>query len=236
MADPTQSMYGATTFNSELFRAAHLMIADSLHSSDPKCKAALESAIKMMTATRYQRVHGKGREAINGLQPFWRLTVSLNDDGDGLSLLPRPTGSMEDKMMLFQVVRPAILPKTREECENTFIPLLESEIPFFLYYLLNEHVIPENLRTDRAGIFSYQNPDLVASIVGESKEAVIGNHLFQRYFFGRDKEHRVEKISLTAMEIYSALDSSEQISRSLARLRVTESNIGRFLTAICERS
>jgi hypothetical protein len=75
----------------------------------------------------------------------------------------------------------------------------------------------------------------VASIVGESKEAVIGNHLFQRYFFGRDKEHRVEKISLTAMEIYSALDSSEQISRSLARLRVTESSIGRILTAICDR-
>jgi hypothetical protein len=111
MADPTQSMYGATSFNSELFRAAHLMIAYSLHSSDPKCKAALESAIKMTTATRYQWVHGKGREAMNGLQPFWRLTVSLNDDGDGLSLLPRPAGSMEDKMMLFQVVRPAILPR-----------------------------------------------------------------------------------------------------------------------------
>lgn len=63
MADPTQSMYGATTFNSELFAAAHLMIADTLHSSDPKSKAALESAIKMTTATRFQRVHGKGKKS-----------------------------------------------------------------------------------------------------------------------------------------------------------------------------
>jgi hypothetical protein len=233
MADPTQSMYGATTFNSELFAAAHLMIADTLHSSDPKCKAALESAIKMTTATRFQRVHGKGKEAMNGLQPFWFLTISLNDDGDGLSLLPRPTGSMEDKMMLFQVVRPAILPNTREEVQSVFIPKLEAEIPALIHYLLHEHVVPEDLRTDRAGILPYQNPDLVAEIVGESREAVIGNHLYIAYFFGRDE--KAEKKSFTAHEIFSALDGLERISRSLARMRVTESSIGRILTAICNR-
>jgi hypothetical protein len=235
MADPTQSMYGATTFNSELFSAAHLMIADTLHSSDPKCKAALESAIKMTTATRYQRVHGKGKEAMNGLQPFWFLTVSLNDDGDGLSLLPRPTGSMEDKMMLFQVVRPAILPNTREEVQSVFIPKLEAEIPALIHYLLHEHVVPEDLRTDRAGILPYQNPDLVAEIVGESREAIVGNHLYTVYFLGQDENTKDGKRSFTAHEIFCALDSREQISRSLARMRVTESSIGRILTAICNR-
>ena len=235
MADPTQSMYGSTTFNSELFAAAHLMMADTLHSSDPKCKAALESAIKMTTATRYQRVHGKGRVAMNGLQPFWFLTVSLNDDGDGLSLLPRPTGSMEDKMMLFQVERPAILPNTREEVQNDFIPKLEAEIPAFVHYLLYEHIVPEDLRTDRAGILPYQNPDLVAEIVGESREAIVGNHLYTVYFAGRDENTRDEKRSFTAHQIFSTLDSREAISRSLTRMRITESSIGRILTAICNR-
>jgi hypothetical protein len=233
MADPTQSMYGATTFNSELFAAAHLMIADTLHSSDPKCKAALESAIKMTTATRFQRVHGKGKEAMNGLQPFWFLTVSLNDDGDGLSLLPRPTGSMEDKMMLFQVVRPAILPSTREEVQSVFIPKLEKEIPALIDYLLSEHVVPEDLRTDRAGILPYQNPDLVAEIVGESREAIVCNHLYTVYFAGCDD--KTEKKTFTAHQIFSALDGHERISRSLARMRITESTIGRILTAIWNR-
>jgi hypothetical protein len=228
-----QSMYGATTFNSELFAAAHLMIADTLHSSDPKCKAALESAIKMTTATRFQRVHGKGKEAMNGLQPFWFLTVSLNDDGDGLSLLPRPTGSMEDKMMLFQVVRPAILPSTREEVQSVFIPKLEKEIPALIDYLLSEHVVPEDLRTDRAGILPYQNPDLVAEIVGESREAIVCNHLYTVYFAGCDD--KTEKKTFTAHQIFSALDGHERISRSLARMRITESTIGRILTAIWNR-
>jgi hypothetical protein len=140
---------------------------------------------------------------------------------------------MEDKMMLFQVVRPAILPSTREETQSVFIPKLEGEIPALIHYLLHEHVVPEDLRTDRAGILPYQNPDLVAEIVGESKEAMVGNHLYTLYFFGRDE--KAVKKSFTALEIFSALDGNERISRSLARMRVTESSIGRILTAICDR-
>jgi hypothetical protein len=142
---------------------------------------------------------------------------------------------MEDKMMLFQVVRPAILPNTREEVQSAFIPKLEAEIPALIHYLLHEHVVPEDLRTDRAGILPYQNPDLVSEIVGESREAIVGNHLYTVYFFGRGENTREGKRSFTAHEIFSALDSHEQISRSLARMSVTESSIGRILTAICNR-
>ncbi len=110
-----------------------------------------------------------------------------------------------------------------------------------LYQLLadagieHEHVVPEDLRTDRAGILPYQNPDLVAEIVGESREAIVGNHLYTAYFFGRDEKARGEKRSFTAHEIFSTLDSREQISRSLARMRATESSIRRILTAISNR-
>jgi hypothetical protein len=92
-----------------------------------------------------------------------------------------------------------------------------------------------NLRTDRAGILPYQNPDLVAEIVGESREAVIGNHLYTVYVSGRDDDMKAKKRSFTAHEIFCALDSHEQISRSMTRMRVTESSIGRILTAICNR-
>jgi hypothetical protein len=118
-ADPTQYLTKGTSFNSELFPVPHLMIADTLHASDPKARAALESAIKETTASRSQRSHGKNKDALNQLQPFWRLTVSLNDDGPGLSLLPRPDGSMSDKMLLFHVRRPGDMPTTDEEVKGS---------------------------------------------------------------------------------------------------------------------
>jgi hypothetical protein len=211
------------------------MIADSLHSSDPKARAALESAIKETTASRSQRAHGKGKDALNQLQPFWRLTVSLNDDGPGLSLLPRPDGSMSDKMLLFQVTRPDDMPTTDEEVKGNYIPALENGIPAFLYYLLHDHTIPEKLRTDRAGIIPYQNPDLVAELVGESQEALIVDKLYQFYFMGKTEEEKEKTVTLQSSAIFAALETRESMRRSLERLHLNEQNFGKVLTAIAER-
>jgi len=105
----------SVTFNSDLFAAPHQLIADSLHSNDPKTRAILENAIKMVSANHGQRIHGKGKEALNQIEPFWRLTVSLTNDDPGLSVLPRPDGSMADKMLLFRASRPGDMPHTDEK-------------------------------------------------------------------------------------------------------------------------
>ena len=171
--DPTQYMTSVTSFNSDLFAAPHQLIADSLHSNDPKTRAILENAIKMVSANHGQRIHGKGKEALNQIDPFWRLTVSLNDDGPGLSVLPRPDGSMADKMLLFRASRPDDMPYTDEEMKTLYVPAIKNAIPAFVYYLLYEHRIRPELKTDRAGIVPYQHPDLVAELVAESREAIV---------------------------------------------------------------
>jgi hypothetical protein len=189
--DPTQYMTSVTPFNSDLFAAPHQLIADSLHSNDPKTRAILENAIKMVSANHGQRIHGKGKEALNQIEPFWRLTVSLNDDGPGLSVLPRPDGSMADKMLLFRASRPDDMPHMDEDMKTQYLPAIKNAIPAFVYYLLHEHRIRPELKTDRAGIVPYQHPDLVAELVAESREAIVVDKLYQFYFDGRVQVERV---------------------------------------------
>ena len=99
--DPTQYMTSVTSFNSDLFAAPHQLIADSLHSNDPKTRAILENAIKMVSANHGQRIHGKGKEALNQIDPFWRLTVSLNDAAPGCRYCHGRTGRWRTKCCCF---------------------------------------------------------------------------------------------------------------------------------------
>jgi hypothetical protein len=233
--DPTQYMTSVTSFNSDLFAAPHQLIADSLHSNDPKTRAILENAIKTVSANHGQRIHAKGKEALNQIDPFWRLTVSLNDDGPGLSVLPRPDGSMADKMLLFRASRPDDMPHTDEEMKTLYLPAIKNAIPPFVYYLLYEHQIRPELKTDRAGIVPYQHPDLVAELVAESREAIVVDKLYQFYFDGRVQEQREKPITLQSTRIYDALVMREAIQKSFDRLKINEQNFGRLLTAISER-
>jgi hypothetical protein len=233
--DPTQYMTSVTSFNSDLFAAPHQLIADSLHSNDQKTRAILENAIKMVSANHGQRIHGKGKEALNQIEPFWRLTVSLNDDGPGLSVLPRPDGSMADKMLLFRASRPDDMPHTDEDMKTLYVPAIKSAIPAFVHYLLYEHRIRAELKTDRAGILPYQHQDLVAELVAESREAIVVGKLYEFYFNLRVQEEREKPITLQSTRIYDALVTREAIQKSFDRLKITEQNFGKLLTAISER-
>jgi hypothetical protein len=233
--DPTQYMTSVTPFNSDLFAAPHQLIADSLHSNDQKTRAILENAIKMVSANHGQRIHGKGKEALNQIDPFWRLTVSLNDDGPGLSVLPRPDGSMADKMLLFRASRPDAMPHTDEDMKTRYLPAIKNAVPAFVYYLLHEHQIRPELKTDRAGIVPYQHPDLVAELVAESREAIVVDKLYQFYFEAKTQQEREKRITLQSTRIYDALVTREAIQKSFDRLKINEQNFGRLLTAIAER-
>jgi predicted MPP superfamily phosphohydrolase len=60
---------------------------------------------------------------------------------------------------------------------------IESELPAFVYFLVNEFEIPENLQSSRFGITHYHNPTLAESITQLSAE----RHLLQlidEYIFG----------------------------------------------------
>jgi hypothetical protein len=142
---------------------------------------------------------------------------------------------MADKMLLFRASRPDDMPHTDEEMKTLYVPAIKNAIPAFVYYLLYEHQIRPELKTDRAGIVPYQHPDLVAELVAESREAIVVDKLYQFYFNGRVQEQREKPITLQSTRIYEALVMREAIQKSFDRLKINEQNFGRLLTAISER-
>jgi hypothetical protein len=119
--------------------------------------------------------------------------------------------------------------------KTLYVPAIKNAIPAFVYYLLYEHQIRPELKTDRAGIVPYQHPELVAELVAESREAIVVDKLYQFYFDGGVQEQREKRITLQSTRIYDALVSCEAIQKSFDRLKINEQNFGRLLTAISER-
>ena len=100
-AKPYQFMTGGTQFNSELFKAEHLMIEDEAPSTDFKSRRNLGNFIKQFTVNEDQRLHAKNRDALM-LKPFWRVTISLNDEPEDLHVLPPIDPGIEDKLILLR--------------------------------------------------------------------------------------------------------------------------------------
>lgn len=169
-AKPYQFMTGGTTFNADLFEAEHLMIEDEAASTDIRARRAFGATIKQITATEVQRCHGKNRQALS-LVPFWRITISVNNEPENLMVLPPLDESIEDKMILIKAMKKPMPMATvtgaeRKDFWNTLI----GELPAFIDFLQG-YQIPDELRDERFGIKYYHHPELVQAINSLSPEA-----------------------------------------------------------------
>ena len=75
----------------------------------------------------------------------------------------------QTKWIFSACVVPKDAPKT-EEGRATYTHTMELAIPAFVYYLLEEHIIPDELKIARGGVKVYQHPALVEELLSESKE------------------------------------------------------------------
>ena len=169
-AKPVQYMFSNTSFNSDLFTAEHLMLADEVTNTDIKARRSFGQKIKDLIANPEQRCHAKGKEAIM-LKPFWRLSITLNDSNEDLMILPPLNDSLEDKMMIFRghketMPMPTITLKQRSE----FLSQLYSELPAFLDYLLKME-IPKEMVCNRYGIKHFHHSVIVGEVNKISPEA-----------------------------------------------------------------
>src|SRR5262249_29583083 len=76
---PYRYMSGRTDFNGELFEAEHLMIEDEAPSTDLRSRRAFGTHIKSFAVNETHSCHAKNKQALT-LKPFWRVTISLNDE------------------------------------------------------------------------------------------------------------------------------------------------------------
>jgi hypothetical protein len=179
-AHPYRHMRGGTEFNSELFGAEHLIIDDQCGSSDFKSRQKLTAQFKTITAAGSQQCHPKGRAALT-LTPFWRLSVSVNDDPESLLVLPLIREDLEDKILLFQIEhREMPMPTKTNEERRLFWNRLLAELPHWLHHVTHWE-IPAEIAADRFGMTHYHHPDIVNAIDSLSPQAKFFNLLRSQF-------------------------------------------------------
>lgn len=153
-ANPFQYMSGDTTFNADLVGAEHLMMEDVRSTSDIRSRREFGSQIKTITACDAQRVHAKGRDALT-LRPFWRASLSINDEPENLAVLPPLDDSILDKLILLKC-QPAVIPMptgTTEERAALWAALM-AEMRGLVEFLRSWQ-IPEEIVASRYGVSPY---------------------------------------------------------------------------------
>jgi len=168
-AQPYQFMTGATTFNGDLFAAEHLMIEDVAESTNITKRRHFAAQIKAFSVNREQHCHGKNQQALT-LTPFWRVSISLNDEAERLLVLPPVDEDIADKLMLLKVQkRDMPMPTETPDQMEAFWNALVAELPAYLHHL-ETWAIPEALRSPRFSIIHYHHPELLAALEALSPE------------------------------------------------------------------
>jgi hypothetical protein len=156
-------MSGKTPFNAELLGSEHLMVEDEAASTDIRARRNFASEIKQVTGDKVTSCHPKFRTAIS-LTPFWRLSITLNDEPENLLILPPLEESLSDKLIILKAdFRPMPMPTVTDVDRVTFARSLRAELPHFVDFLLHLE-IPRHLQSERYGMTHYQHPDILEAL------------------------------------------------------------------------
>lgn len=156
-------MQGKTPFNGDLFSAEHLILEDESSDTRIAARLALASNLKQICVNELQPCHRKHRTIIN-LIPWWRLTISLNDEPERLLVLPPLADDVRDKIILLRASRfPFPMPVRTLAERQAFRDTLTGELPHFVDFLLHAEAMPE-WQDDRYGVKTWQHPDLVKAL------------------------------------------------------------------------
>ena len=130
----------------------------------------MNSWIKQVAVNDKHRCHRKHREPIV-MTPFWRLTVSLNDDPEHLMVLPPLDESLRDKITLLRCrYEPMPMPTGTPKEKGAFWAALKVEFPAFTHFLLNEWTPPPGIIESRFGVGHFHNPAILEALSDQSPE------------------------------------------------------------------
>ncbi len=229
-AKPYRYMSGATEFNGDLFAAEHLMIEDEVAFTDIRARRHFGARIKDFTVNAVQSCHAKNRPALS-LKPFWRNTITLNDEPENLLILPPIDDSIEDKIILLRAKK-ARLPADIGTAagRKIFWAKLMSELPAFLELLVH-YQIPAALHSGRFGVKHFHHPALMSALSELSPEerlfALIDTALEEKEHVGKwsgtatDLERMLAETKV-AFEARRLLDWNNAAGTYLGRLSVSE--------------
>ena len=160
VAKPYHFMSGKTAFNSGMFAAEHLMIEDDAASTRIENRKALGAIIKAITVNETQACYTKHGEEIT-LAPFWRLSITMNEEPEDLMVLPPFCEGVEEKILLLKaspVTMP--MPTATSEEQAVFWDALVAELPAFMA-TMETYQVPDELKHSRFATKTYHHPDLL---------------------------------------------------------------------------
>ena len=159
-------MMGKTEFNGELFAAEHITLEDEFMSTRTPDRIALGASIKNFTvSTDNVSCHFKGRTAIN-LAPWWRVSMSLNDDPEALRVLPPLNADIRDKIIILHASKhPMPMDTSTPDKRNAFLSTVREELPAFIHWLMESYFIPDDMKCARYGIQTWHHPRLVEDLL-----------------------------------------------------------------------
>lgn len=211
-AKPYRYMSGETPFNSELCGAEHLMIEDEIASTDFRRRRSFGARIKDFTVNEIQSYHAK-RIAAMSVKPFWRISVTLNDEPEDLLILPPIDESLVDKIILMKAYRkPMPMPTGTMAEREAFWNAIVAELPAFLWFLI-QWEIPKELRSERFGIAHFHHPDLIKAIEAQTPENRLLELIDALYWAECNEDEKIhakppKEIHVTASELEQSLFDS----------------------------
>lgn len=231
-AKSARYMQGKTQFNAELFEAEHLILEDEDLDTSPKARRKLGASFKSFTVSaQVQSCHRKGKTAIN-LRAFWRVSMTLNDEPQALRVLPPLDQGIADKMMLLKASKfPMPMPLGSVEERAEFRNQLQSELPAFLHWLLNDYQVLNEWKDSRFGVATWHHPELKAALESLSDELILlahvdemmGSNWPQPFWEG------------TAQELRLLLRNQRHITREVRSLLHTAQSTGTFLGLLSKK-
>ena len=157
-------------FNKDLFPAALLVIDDKGASSNLEQRRERADAIKGLIWTPFQRMEGKGLDALM-VSPFWWLIIGGNFEDSSLNIAPALNDSMKDKIIFLKSNVAEGLPANEEE-KTVWIEKLRAELPAFADFLLKWKV-PKSLAKKldkRSRVLNFWHPAITAALLEKQPE------------------------------------------------------------------
>ena len=228
-AKPYRYMIHKDGFNEEMFETSLLVVDDESAETDIHSRKHFAAEIKQIVATSSARCRGMHKTAIT-LKPLWRLMICVNLEPDNLMVLPPIDEDIVDKIMLLKAYRKAMpMPVNTEIEKGIFWDTLMNELPAFVYWLLNEWEIPEQLR-GRFGVTPFHHPE-IREILEELSPWMRLHHWIERTIL---KDRNIW--SGTATELEQALKAEENSLTYEEKKKIPQNIwIGRYLSKLAQK-
>ena len=159
--NPMRWICGNTPYNGELCEYAHLNVDDEFQTLKADGKKNLKMYAKKVAVAGSQRFEFKHHQAFSA-SPLWRMTMACNGDPDSLSVIPELDEHIKNKISILHCVkRDMPMPSETSEEKAVFFNQLTKELPAFLYHLMYEHEVSEEMKDKedrRMLVRGYHNP------------------------------------------------------------------------------